>query len=145
MRSRPWLPLDMSMASDGEPGRPMSTIEGSSAIMLGENPPSLFDLTVSITDMRLTAESRFSQALASSVCMSAMAVPNWNPLTVDMDENLECVVELTDDVYEERLLWLSENLCLRDSGLAESMGDSLCGTDRAAGCVVLVSSVRPSE
>lgn len=94
----------MSMASDGEPGRPASTIEGSSAIMLGENPPSLLDRTVSITDIRLTAESRFSQVLASRVCRSAIAVPIWNPLTVDTDENLECVAELADDEYDERLL-----------------------------------------
>ena len=72
--------------------------------MLGEKPPSRFDRTVSITDMRLTAESRFSQALASSVGGSAMVVPIWNPLTVDTDENLECVAELADDEYDERLL-----------------------------------------
>jgi hypothetical protein len=33
------------------------------------------------------------------------------PLTVDMDEILEWHPDCDDDVYDERLLWLSENLC----------------------------------
>jgi hypothetical protein len=43
-------------------------------------------------------------------------------LTVDIDENLECDIEL-EDAKEERLLWLSENLCLGWSiSISESFG-----------------------
>ncbi len=43
-------------------------------------------------------------------------------LIVDTDESLECVVKL-DDAKEERLLWLSDNLCL-DKPVCSSTGDS---------------------
>ena len=143
------MPRDISIASEGEPGLlpPCCGIDvGSSEPMPGEKPPSLFDLlALSMTDMRLTAESKLSQ-LVSSVTMSVIPAPIWNPLTVDMEENRECEAELADDVYDDKLLWLSENLCLSDSGLAVSTGDSLCiAVACTLGCVDLISSVNPNE
>lgn len=146
----PCIPRDISIASEGEPGLlpPCCGIEvGSSEPMPGEKPPSRVDalLALSMTDMRLTAESRLSQ-LVSSVTMSVIPAPIWNPLTVDMDENLECEAEFADEVYDDRLLWLSENLCLRDSGLAVSTGESPCiAIVCTFGCVDLMSSVKPNE
>lgn len=50
-------------------------------------------------------------------------------LTVDREDILECETEFVDDeVYEDRLLCESENLCLGDFGLADlgsSVGESL--------------------
>jgi len=44
----------------------------------------------------------------------------WIPLTVDMDDIRECPPDCDDDAYEDRLLWLSENLCFGDLGLPEA-------------------------
>jgi hypothetical protein len=43
----------------------------------------------------------------------------WMPLTVDMDDILEWPPDCDDDAYEDRLLWLSENLCFGDLGLPD--------------------------
>jgi hypothetical protein len=56
----------------------------------------------------------------ASVGAISGAVPGapteWKPLMVDMDDILEWPPDCEDDVYDEKLLWLSENLCLGDFG-----------------------------
>lgn len=65
------------------------------------------------------------------------------PPTVDIDEILEWEKEVDEDAYEDRLLWLPENLCRGDLGLPDSTGDVLSETSRT-GCVDLVSCVSGS-
>jgi hypothetical protein len=59
-------------------------------------------------------EVRSSDFSGTSLNMGAKA---WMPLTVDMDEIREWHPDLDDDVYDDKLLWLSENLCFGDCGL----------------------------
>jgi hypothetical protein len=138
----------MSMVSDGDPGLPPSKLYDSSKIVVGENTPSLLlFLGPSSLGERLVAESRLSHKRESRADMSVnISGVVWKPLSVESDENLECVAESTDDgAYDEKLLWLSENLCFGDLGLAESNGDWIWLMGSADICIVFVSSVNGSE
>jgi hypothetical protein len=75
-------------------------------MVVGDTPPSfLIFLPRSVTDERLTAESRLSPARDSSAGISVTIGPTvGNPLAVDSDEILEWVKLFSDDVYDERLL-----------------------------------------
>jgi hypothetical protein len=46
------------------------------------------------------------------------------PLTVDKDDIREWQPDLDDDAYEDKLLWLSENLCFGELGLCDTPRDS---------------------
>jgi hypothetical protein len=69
---------------------------------LAELLPSIFSSMGAMAEISLSSELR-----------------GWMPLTVDMDDIRECPPDCEEDAYEERLLWLSENLCLGDLGLPD--------------------------
>jgi hypothetical protein len=48
---------------------------------------------------------------------NARLLSGWLLLTVDIEEYLECVADCNEDVKEERLLRLSENLCVGEVGV----------------------------
>jgi hypothetical protein len=72
------MPLDINMASDGEPGLLTSPSIGSSAIVVGEPPPSFLVLLPkkSGIDERLAAESKLSHDLDSSAGISVISGPS---------------------------------------------------------------------
>lgn len=110
---------------------------------------------ISTTVWQDMAESRSDILLSNDGMSLPKWLKGWYSLTVDRDDILECdceLLELLDDVvvYEDRLLRLSENLCLGDLGLdgpVTSMGDSLKknGFDIGWFCMFLVLRVRGNE
>jgi hypothetical protein len=61
-------------------------------------------------------------SLSVKIASETVLLERCRLLTVDMDENLECDMELAE-VKDDRLLWLSDNLCLGWSiSISESCG-----------------------
>ncbi len=64
-----------------------------------------------------------------------MLIPAGHPLTVDLDEILECDIELNDVTYDDKLLELFVDLCLGEVGLV----DELLSADLTGIWVVFIS------
>lgn len=61
-------------------------------------------------------------SLSVNIASGTVWLGRWKLLTVDMDEGLECECDIElEEAKEEKLLWLSDNLCL---GWSMSISDS---------------------